>query len=346
MKKVIFALAAVVALAACSNEETTIKQSREAINFNDAFVENTTRAIDPSITTGTISSFKVYGTTQGDEKNANGDVIAPVVNIYSGVDVTKAVVANGIGNADSWWYEGDYVQYWIEGNTYNFAAVVNGTVDTDDATGMPETISYAADGVTDLLYAEYTTTGQKTGNATVGFTFDHLLSKVKFTFKNTSAAGSNDNYTYKVTGLQITGTPASGEYTVANYLTSNDAWTRNNSATTTYGHIVDKDEDDDDAVAIDVAPGAYGVSNYERLVIPGTYNINVKCRIALLYNDEEVDVTNYNENVDVTFADGCAYNLVLSGSVGEQIMFTCTKVNDWDTDHNDDGNGNDVTPLQ
>ena len=330
MKKVIFALAAVVAFAACSNEETIVRQDREAIDFNGAFVENTVRSIDPSITTGTISSFTVYGTTQGDEKNANDEVIAPVVNIYNGVVVTKDVVENGIGKADSWWYAGDHVQYWIEGNTYNFAAVVNGTVATD-ATGMPETISYTADGVTDLLYAEYTTTGQKTGNATVGFTFDHLLSKVKFTFKNTSAAGSNDNYTYKVTGLQITGTPASGEYTVANYLTSNDAWTtRTDSATTTYGHIVDKDEIADAAVAIEVAPGAYGVSNYERLVIPGEYTINVQCRIALLYNDEEVDVTNYNKDVDVAFADGCAYNLVLSGSVGEQIMFTCTEVKGWD----------------
>ena len=48
MKKVIFALAAVVALAACSNEETIVADKGEAIGF-DTFVENSTRSVnDPS----------------------------------------------------------------------------------------------------------------------------------------------------------------------------------------------------------------------------------------------------------------------------------------------------------
>ena len=62
MKKVIFALAAVVALAACSNEQTIIADKGAAIGF-DTFVENSTRSVeDPSWSNSKLfDKFGVYG---------------------------------------------------------------------------------------------------------------------------------------------------------------------------------------------------------------------------------------------------------------------------------------------
>ena len=90
MKKAIIALAAVVALAACSKEETLIADRGDAIGFGTPFVENSTR-VDYS-TPGTLTQFNVYGTVTG---------TAGTVNIYEGVAVTGT-----IGNADCSLYEG------------------------------------------------------------------------------------------------------------------------------------------------------------------------------------------------------------------------------------------------
>ena len=332
MKKVIFALAAVVALAACSNEETTIKQSREAINFNDAFVENTTRAIDPSITTGTISSFKVYGTTQGDEKNANGDVIAPVVNIYKGVEVVKGAT-QGIGV--DWKYANDNVQYWINGNTYNFAAVVNGVVATDD-NGMPKTISYTAsvNDDTDILYAVNNFgiyTKAEGTNPEVGFTFNHLLSKVKFTVNNTMTTNTEENiYQYTVENVKIVGAYAKGEYTVLTGVWN--AYESDNEVV--FGNVSNATlaADSHDAVKIGaVGATASATSDVERILIPGTFDATITATITTWLNDQKVDVTDYVKTVELTLAKGNAYNLVLNlGNPGDEILFTCTEVNGWD----------------
>ena len=109
MKKVIFALAAVVALAACSKEEA-IRVDRQAIAFGDAFVENSTRA-DYSSTL--IDAFKVYGTVTG-----NGNT----VTIYNGADVTRGTAAYGEA-----WTCGQ-TEYWIPSASYNFQAVVDGEI--------------------------------------------------------------------------------------------------------------------------------------------------------------------------------------------------------------------------
>ena len=325
MKKVIFALAAVVALAACSNEETIVRQDREAINFNDAFVENTTRAIDPSITTDNISSFTVYGTTQGDETGAL------VVNIYNGVEVVKGA-ANGIGT--DWKYANNYVQYWINGNTYNFAAVVNGVVATDD-NGMPETISYTAseNDDTDILYAVNnfgTYAKEDDTNPEVGFTFNHLLSKVKFTVNNTLTTNTEENiYQYTVENVKIVGAYAKGEYTV---LTG--VWDADESDNeVVFGNVSNATlaADSHDAVKI----GAVGAvdsatSDVERILIPGTFDAIITATITTWLNDQKVDVTDYVKTVELTLAKGNAYNLVLNlGNPGDEILFTCTEVNGW-----------------
>ena len=327
MKKTLFTILAAAAIVGCAKDEV-VNVNQEAIAFNNVFVDNATKAIDPSITTLTLDGFTVYGTTQGNETGA------PVVNIYPGVEVTGSVTNvddEGNATAGSWSYEDEFTQYWIAGNTYNFAAVKNGTVSTD-ADGMPKLIAYDAAGQTDLLYAEAAATGQANNNAKVAFTFSHLLSKVRFSFQNTSATTTNPNYTYKVTDITISGVGLTASCDVTNfptYVWGTPATSYSADAPLTFGDIVaDGVVANEDAV--NVGSQETKSSNYDRLLIPGNYTaVNVKARIALLYGTKEVDVLNYNQTVSVNLLGGNAYNFILQGSIGEPIQFSVTKVENW-----------------
>lgn len=326
MKKIILATLAAASLVACAQENVIDSAKPEAIAFNNSFVDNTTKSIDPSITTDNLGGFLVYGTTKGDH-----DVNADVINIFNGILVEGSKAAG-------WTYDPAYTQYWLKGNKYNFAAVVNSNDPAAlnpalvgrDGNDMPETLTYTADGKTDLLYArsaEYT--GQTSGNPQVAFTFDHLLSKVKFSFKNTTTASTAANkYTYRVSNIVMTGTPAEATCDVTGYPTYVWAQTGTEVATTNYGHIVAAGTAENE-VATKVGPETTMFSNNENLVIPGTYNVNITCTIELLIGEQVADVINYNETTGVTLQQGVAYNFVLTGKLGEPIQFTVTKVNDW-----------------
>lgn len=317
MKKILFLTLAAATLFSCAKDQL-LTQNREAITFENAFVDNATKALDPSITTTSLESFVVYGTIQGDEKNADGQVIAPVVNIFPGVTVSGS-------STTSWTYDDNATQYWIAGNTYNFAAVVNGKVAVDANNGMPASIAYDAETQTDLLYATASANGVADSNPKVAFTFDHLLSKVKFTFNNNSASYSNSGYTYKVTNLQVVDAGKDAVYTVSS------TWEEPSSKyTANFGNIVSAGTTDDEG-AVNIAPQGSYSSNYERLMIPSTKKVTVKCRIALLYGEKEVDVENYKQEISLNLEAGHAYNFVLSARVGEPIEFTVAKVEGWDT---------------
>ena len=333
MKKIILATLAAASLVACAKEEIVASTNGEAIVFDNAFVDNTTKAIDPSITTATLEGFLVYGTTLGDHTGAE------TINIFNAVPVANNIQE---GVSTGWQYEAGFTQYWIAGNKYNFAAVVNnngaGLLDSTkvsiDANGMPISIVYAANG-TDLLYARSAQdiVGLPSGNPKVAFTFDHLLSKVKFSFKNnTPISDAANNYTYRVSNIEMTGTYAEG--TCALGVDENGVntytWTKNNDnvATTNYGHIVANGTTAGEA-ATKVGPEGIKFSNNENLVIPGTYNVNIKCQIELLIGEQVADIINYNKTTEVTLKQGVAYNFVLAGQLGEAIEFTVTKVNEW-----------------
>lgn len=83
MKKIILATLAAAALVACAKEDVVVASKGEAIGFTNAFVDNTTKAMDPSLTTTSLKGFKVYGTTTGDHAGAQ------TVNIFNGIDVVN-----------------------------------------------------------------------------------------------------------------------------------------------------------------------------------------------------------------------------------------------------------------
>ncbi len=195
MKKTLLMIAAAFAFVACSNDETVFQAEPEAIGFDNAFIENSTRSVsDPSFDADNMfSDFAVYGFVEG-------------ATLFDGTQVSKTIT-NGDLESD-WKYAG--TQYWIAGANYNFNAVApmtNGGWTKTAATKDATTLSFTNDGETDLLYAYATAEGKVDGNEAVAFTFRHVLSKVKFTFKNGYNA---TNATIRVKDIKITDAYATG----------------------------------------------------------------------------------------------------------------------------------------
>ena len=318
MKKLFIAVLSMATLASCFQSEFAVDQ---AIDFN-TYVGSTTKAIDPSIDNDNITnySFDVWGTTQ---QNITG---APIVPIFVKEEVSYST-------SDSEWnYDENNTKYWIAGNKYNFAAVVNGEVKTL-ANGLPKTIDYTADGVTDLLYARSTAdiVAKASGNDKVGFTFSHLLSKAVFTFTNTST--DNMDNLYVVENIQISGLGTKATYDIA---TGWGTSTYDPAYVVNFGNIVET-ATDAGAPAVAVSNVARQ-SNYERLLIPGTHTITITCTIKLYlngnYNPADPDANrgqliNYEKEFPVTLAPRTAYNFALSAGLDQEIDFKVNKVNDW-----------------
>lgn len=327
MKKLFIAVLSMATLASCFQSEFAVDQ---AIDFN-TYVGSTTKSIDPSINNDNIKTkkFYVWGNTQGDHATN-----APIVPIFEGVEVGYA---GGV-----WAYGAQHTKYWIAGNKYNFAAVVNGEVDnnTDLVDGLPQTISYTAGTDLDLLYADAKNIVAKAiGNDKVAFTFEHLLSKAVFTFTNTTPANTNGAPAniYKVTDIVISKLDAAAVYDV------DLGWTNNTDAdfNVEFGNIVASTESDkNNTAAIPVEEQESGKSLYEHLLIPGTHNVTISCTITL-YNgevadDQVVDVIEYSQTINgLTLQKGTAYNFSLKAGLEQTIQFDVNPVNDWNNPYVD-----------
>ena len=192
MKKVfLMAVAAVAMLASCSNDETTGK----AVNGNtikfDGFVNKSVKGAANDLNNTTFTSFQVWGLmSKGDQTGTP----------FVGTTVTKS--------ESEWTYNGNV--YWENGYNYSFVAIAPagfGTFNAPSTVGEYGTIDFEnGEGTTDLIYDiddYYVTNAVSTEGscpAAIKFTFNHLLSRVKFAFKN----GMDDGSTITVTGVTIT----------------------------------------------------------------------------------------------------------------------------------------------
>ena len=303
MKKIFIALAALATIAACNKAEVLETPEGEAISFTNPFVDNATKAAkaeDPSFNgTAKFENFQVWGTANG-------------VAIFEENDVTGTVGANSV-------WECNKKQYWVKDVAYKFAAVANGTV-TKLANGLPKTISYAANGTSDLVYAENLGAdgngiiGQTAGsNSKVAFTFTHLLAKVKFTVEtNTTVEG----YSYEVTDIMIDNAYASGTYDVATKV-----WTAEEGDGQSFGEItVSKDAKIQEC-------------EQEKLLIPLT-GVTVSYTIALKYGSETIWSEEMTDDKAVSLstqvlAAANSYNFKITANVGEEIKFTVEENPTW-----------------
>ena len=293
MKKIFIALAALATIAACNKAEVIETQEGEQIAFNNAFVENTTKAaVDPSLgTANSFTSFDVWGTVGG-------------VAIYSGDEVTGTVGESNIWTCES------VKQYWIKDAQYKFSALANaGTVTLGEDKLPAKTTFDATAANVDLLYAEpVTRIGVASGNAPVEFTFKHLLSKVKFTVNNNSQAATG--YSFDVKNITIT-CPKTGTIKLA------DKTWENLSTAATYSVPT---------VTVDNSKASEECVN-ELLLIPGSVSINyavdIKCNGTVIATHTPAAAHT------ATLAGGNSYNFVVNVAVGEEITFSVDQNPSW-----------------
>lgn len=347
MKKIVFAIAALAMFAACTKTEVVEMAPKTAISFGDSFVDNATRAIDATLNNSNLDAFKVYGCVTWTDNGAN-PVTSNTVNLYNGVEVKKDTPNTGAVTSGDWWYDGAYTQYWIEGNAYKFAAIVNGTAafdkDANNLDNMPLTISYNAVGQDDLLYAEHSVPSYATavGSDVVKFTFSHLLSKVQFTFKNTMTSNTTTNmYTYRVSDIRITNAYMDGTYTIGT-----GVWVADGTrAEVPFGNITHDADTVETAILVGAAGAvASATSHYSKLLIPNTYtDLQITYTLETLLNDKVIDKDELVANpASITLEAGHAYNFVLSkGNPGDTIKFELQEVNAWNP-----ATGGTDTPVQ
>lgn len=333
MKKLFITALAVLGLAACSND-WIVDQSYSVINFGSAFVENSTRAaLDTTYNTGRLKSFQVYSTIT---TSSNG-----VANIFNG----EIVKNNGTAQQPVWQYDVENTQYWIPGNTYKFWAIVDGNVENATAVTATESDKYVPTkiSITDAskqqdILAAYEQFAYESGEKTIYFTFKHLLSKVKFTVKNTIT--TDNGYSVMAKNIKIVNAAKAADYVITNEAILTGTWNINGSEVyplafgnaTATGVLAGGD-------AQDIQFGMSAESNWDRLLIPATAKSYVMTFDYELYKDGVlIDSHVKTINHPLTLEAGNAYNFIVSlGNPGEPIKFDVTKVEDWDKDFNNDG---------
>ena len=293
MKKLFVSVLAIAGLVACATDDVVrTQENRGAIAF-DTFVENATRADNVSTTTASINEFSVWA----------------YMTDATGIVFNDELVSR---NGDAWTYTN--LQYWLAGNNYSFAAFAG---DRADVQGLPEGVAMAengfgtitftnVEGANDILYAQNYVENAAADQAPVSFQFDHLLSKVRFTFANGFA---NENNTIVVKDIKMTSAEsATLDLSTASFAPVENAayvW-ENHAGTVTldFGHM---------AAAANVARGAKDISDEDRLVIPApatqeyvvTFTVEVyNGAVKGLTRDMEVKVSG------VELVAGHSYNFV------------------------------------
>ena len=332
MKKLFTILAVAAAMVSCAKEEVVSFDQGEAIEFGNAFVDNATRAdqaTDPSYSTTTgkgvaLTQFNVYGAVEG-------------VNIFNGNAVTKGDAAYGAA-----WTLTGAKQYWIAGADYKFVGVVDGnktgvTAITPDTAGLPSTISYTVDGATDLLCDVVTIDNATAPYSIVAFNYTHLLSKVKFSVKNTTDAAAT-NYRFVLTSAKLTNVYEDGVYNV-----NTDTWT---PGATMREYVLDN-------LTINSAATQY--HSQEVLLIPGSKKVGVYVKANIEASSDNGTTWKVISDVEKTFPNvvelekAKAYNFIVELGVGTEIQFTATTMPEWGNGNTQDSDGDtvkDYIPLQ
>ena len=317
MKKIFVAVLAMAGVVACNTVDTLDVPQNPEIRFANAFVENATRAneaLDPSTTTESLTAFDVWGFM---------DEVAGTV--FVGEDVT--------GSKGNFSYAN--VQYWAPGHKYYFYAVapmnsktvdVVPATDNDAAKAGLGTINFKnIDGTEDLLYAaQQAVDAPALGQAkTVMLTFNHLLSKVKFTFTN---GFTNDNAYIDVKNVRMTA-PETATATLA----AENSWANQaGEITLAFGDACAK-----------TAAGQTQVAADERLTIPAgaEQKYTVTFEVALYMGDVVAYEGTKTATIEgVALEIGKAYNFTATlnasnitkdGTELQPIIFDVEEVKNW-----------------
>lgn len=200
MKRIflLFAVAAAV-MASCSKTDTVKQSQTGAIRFDGAYIGYPTESRAVTELDQSLTTFQVFGQYVKDA--------APAVQVFDNVPVTKG--------GDGWTYTGG-LRPWVEGANYVFAAYAPANALADpqvNGNGYLTLTDYTVyNNQNDLIYAAKTAIGQEAGsNTAVQFTFKHLLSIVKVTFKSGFDAGT----TLTVSDVSVNGIPSTATFTAS-----------------------------------------------------------------------------------------------------------------------------------
>lgn len=234
----LFGIGLLAVLGACSNDDEPVALSNVSIGF-ESFVNKSTRAND--ITMTNLKEFSVFGLMQNDETSTD------MATLF---DNTKVSL-----NGTAWSYSP--LRYWVAGNSYLFTAIAPyetdataatsawtftpiTTIDTNfEYTGMG-TIAFnnqTAEANQDLIYAFAKVKSAVAAQAPVSFTFNHLLSRVMFTFENAFATSGSyiEISDVNVTNVNSQGTIDMSATTPAWTLTAGSTFTRSFGLNTNNG---------------------------------------------------------------------------------------------------------------
>lgn len=280
MKKLfLFSMAAVgMLLASCSSDDTVeMANNKNAIQFK-GFVNKSTRATD--LTTASLEAFKVWGVMK------KGDVVG------------KPFVARDITKTGGEWTYGTPLVYWEKGYSYSFVALAPNNASYTFA--APENYQEWGnvtfnndDGTKDLLYAakDAGTIAAGACPASVGLTFNHMLSRVRFQFTN----GMLDGSQIVISDVKITNAYSKGVATLAENLTG-IAWEVNTPAALEFGTLDKLD------------PNA-SLATHHKYMIPHTDRYTVTFTVTRTHHGV---VDTYNHTVTIPEFDmfaGKSYNL-------------------------------------
>ena len=320
MKKLLFVALVAVGMTACvQNEELALPKSTATIAFEDAYVPNATKA-DPTTTTESLTGFDVW---------AYMDEVAGTV--LTDEDVTKV--------GGKWGYTN--IQYWMPDHTYYFAALapmnsanVKETLagDPDAKLGLGEIAFTNVNGTEDLLYAKKSVSTPNLKNLTeqgmnaVKLEFQHLLSKVRFTFHN---GFTTPNMKVVVSEVKMTA-PAAGtiNLAVADYT---EGWNLGADANGETVRILNFGD------VAELAATASAPAADELLTIPATtaytYNVAFKVKVysgsvLALETEKEATISGYALEM------GKAYNFTAAidwNTLALPAIEFTAEVKEWDT---------------
>lgn len=306
MKKFfLFALAAAFAFTSCTKDETLATAQPGAIDFAVAANNSTRSCVDPSITTANIQDFAVYGWMQA--QSINGDTLI-------GGDVfNNEVVYGGNGN---WSY--DNTQYWAK-NTYYFAALAPAF--KEDSTLRNWTVverghnklgigvvRFENNGEQDLIYwADILDNTQgAVEDKKVQVVFNHLLSKVKFSFEN---AFNNELTTIRVSDVKITNAYTEGTIQLndEDWWTDPDNWGCSGKQTFEFGNVT---KDTTNGLAQDIAVGTQMESYKEVLLFPAAEKLyKIQFHVTVLNGEAIAGEYDHEVELTTTFKMGYSYDL-------------------------------------
>ena len=330
MKKLFILAAAIVAFASCSkNEPQAIVETRE-ICFATTALETRANDVTP-VTTKTLKEFAVWGYIMADNTAP-----ADVQDIFTATEVrttdgttTESSIFEAAG-AD--------VKYWAASTDYMFSAMspisekakYNYSFNTTNSAFEQKITGFEikADETTpDLIVARPASAeveANKYTHAAVGLIFDHMLSRVKFTFTNKFA---DDNVTIEISNVTLNDVLAKGDATITS--TGVATWTPNGDGT------IDAVYGTENEIVANAAQNEVKETVY-RYIIPQTATYTVSFDLVVKADGQTVLTKSYKDvslaNTAFVNGKGYVFNANISGDLLEEelhpIQFT-VKVTEW-----------------